>query len=80
MIWLATAAAQLLAQFWRPIAATLAALGAYLKGRSDAAAKAKHQADEHAREALEDRAKVEDRVTRLPDRDLRDELRKWRRP
>ena len=79
MIWL-TIALDLLRRFWRPIAAGLAFVATYWKGRTDAAHKAEHQADEHALEAEHDRAKVEADTRRLPADAIRDELRKgWTR-
>lgn len=79
MIWL-TLALDLLRRFWRPIAAALAGIAIYLRGRTDAAHKAEHQADEHALEAEHDRAKVEADTRRLPADAIRDELRRgWTR-
>lgn len=76
---LATIALALLHRFWRPLAALLAGLAAYWKGHRDAVADARHQADEHAREALKDRAAVDDGVRRLPADERRRRLRAWAR-
>lgn len=59
--------APILQAIWRPLAALLGMAGAYLKGRSDAAAKAKTDAmarDLHARDTADE---VANTVAREPD-------------
>lgn len=53
------------------------AIGAYAKGRQDAANKHRMQDDEHQVEAYKDSARIRDDVRRTPDDKLRQELAKW---
>ena len=69
---------------WKPILAVLAVLGVYIKGRSDAAAKADHK---RAKEALETHERINDaEIADGPDdarawlRDHADRLRRDRKP
>ena len=75
---------QILRGLWKPILAVLAALGIYIKGRSDAAAKADHT---RAKEALETHERInEAEITHTPDdarawlRRHADRLRRDRKP
>lgn len=74
-----TLLAELLARFWRPIAALFAGLASYFKGKSDARRDAKSAADEHAVEVLKDAARLDDDLRRKSPDELRDEVARWER-